>query len=132
MVRSAAKNHESVAIVSDPADYARLIAEMDEKSGATSYDFRRMLAAKAYAATAAYDSMIARWFDFADQEETFTETMTVGGKLSSTLRYGENPHQKDALYLPLGPSANGIAQYKPLQCQELSYNNYNEDTPATK
>src|SRR3546814_16107477 len=81
----------------DPADYARLIAEMEQKSGSTSYDFRRMLAAKAYAATAAYDSMIASWFAFADQGETFPETLTVGGKLSSTLRYGENPHQHAAL-----------------------------------
>src|SRR3546814_14934239 len=95
---------------------------MDEKSGATSYDFRRMLAAKAYAATAAYDSMIASWFAFADQGETFPETLTVGSKLSSTLRYGENPHQYAALYLPLGPSANGIAQSRQIQGQELSYN----------
>lgn len=130
MVRSAAKNHESVAIVTDPADYTRLIAEMDEKSGATSYDFRRMLAAKAYAATAAYDSMIASWFAFADQGATFPETLTVGGKLSSTLRYGENPHQNAALYLPLGPSANGIAQSRQIQGKELSYNNYNDADAA--
>ncbi len=56
MVRSAAKNHASVTIVTDPADYARLLAEMDERAGATSYDFRRLCAAKAYAATAEYDA----------------------------------------------------------------------------
>src|SRR5690606_5876833 len=67
MVRSAAKNHASVTILTDPADYARLIEEMDSKAGATSYDFRRHCAAKAYAATAQYDAMIANWFAFADQ-----------------------------------------------------------------
>ena len=130
MVRSAAKNHESVAILTDPADYARLTAEMDEKGGKTSYDFRRMLAAKAYAATAAYDSMIASWFAHVDQETMFPESLITGGKLSSTLRYGENPHQSAALYLPLGPSAQGIAQAKQLQGKELSYNNYNDADAA--
>src|SRR3546814_16525527 len=89
-----------------------------------------MMAAKAYAATAAYDSMIASWFAFADQGETFPETLTVGSKLSSTLRYGENPHQYAALYLPLGPSANGIAQSRQIQGKELSYNNYNDADAA--
>ncbi len=130
MVRSAAKNHESVAIVTDPADYARLIAEMGEKGGATSYDFRRMLAAKAYAATAAYDGMIANWFAFADQGATFPETLSVPGRLSATLRYGENPHQSAALYLPMGPAANGIAQARQVQGKELSYNNYNDADAA--
>ncbi|HEX7782821.1 MAG TPA: bifunctional phosphoribosylaminoimidazolecarboxamide formyltransferase/IMP cyclohydrolase [Sphingobium sp.] len=130
MVRSAAKNHESVAILTDPADYARLIAEMAEQAGATSYDFRRMLAAKAYAATAAYDSMIASWFAFADQGVAFPETLTTGARLASTLRYGENPHQSAALYLPLGPTANGIAQASQVQGKELSYNNYNDADAA--
>ncbi|MET0371799.1 MAG: bifunctional phosphoribosylaminoimidazolecarboxamide formyltransferase/IMP cyclohydrolase [Sphingobium sp.] len=130
MVRSAAKNHESVAIVTDPADYARLIAEMAEKGGATSYDFRRLLAAKAYAATAAYDSMIASWFAFADQGEAFPETLAMSSRLSTTLRYGENPHQSAALYLPLGPSANGIAQARQVQGKALSYNNYNDADAA--
>jgi phosphoribosylaminoimidazolecarboxamide formyltransferase/IMP cyclohydrolase len=130
MVRSAAKNHESVAILTDPADYARLIAEMAEQAGATSYDFRRMLAAKAYAATAAYDSMIASWFAFADQGVAFPETLTTGTKRASTLRYGENPHQSAALYLPIGPTANGIAQAAQVQGKELSYNNYNDADAA--
>ncbi|WP_336962091.1 bifunctional phosphoribosylaminoimidazolecarboxamide formyltransferase/IMP cyclohydrolase [Sphingobium aquiterrae] len=130
MVRSAAKNHESVAILTDPADYARLIAEMADNAGATSYDFRRMLAGKAYAATAAYDSMIAGWFAHADQGVMFPETLSVASRLSTTLRYGENPHQSAALYLPLGPTANGIAQAKQLQGKALSYNNYNDADAA--
>ncbi|AUW57246.1 bifunctional phosphoribosylaminoimidazolecarboxamide formyltransferase/inosine monophosphate cyclohydrolase [Sphingobium sp. SCG-1] len=129
MVRSAAKNHESVAIVTDPADYARLISEMAE-SGATSYNFRRLLAAKAYAATAAYDSMIANWFAFADQGSMFPESLSVASTLSSTLRYGENPHQSAALYVPVAPGAKGIAQAIQLQGKELSYNNYNDADAA--
>src|SRR3546814_4058347 len=65
MVRSAAKNHAHVAIVTDPADYAELIAALDEKGGMTSLEFRKRLAAKAFSATAAYDSMISSWFSFA-------------------------------------------------------------------
>ncbi len=130
MVRSAAKNHESVAIVTDPADYARLIAEMDEKGGKTSYDFRRMLAAKAYAATAAYDSVIASWFAHADQGQKFPPVRTMASRLAMPLRYGENPHQDAALYLPFGPAARGIAQAQQVQGKELSYNNLNDADAA--
>ena len=130
MVRSAAKNHESVTIVTDPADYARLIAEMDGNAGATSYDFRRLCAAKAYAATAAYDSMIAAWFAKVDQGIDFPESRAVPTKLVSMLRYGENPHQRAALYVPFGPAARGIAQAVQVQGKELSYNNYNDADAA--
>jgi len=112
------------------ADYARLIAEMDDKGGATSYDFRRMLAAKAYAATAAYDSMISQWFAFADQQQLFPDFLAVNGRAPVELRYGENPHQKAALYTPAGPHGHGIAQAEQLQGKELSYNNYNDADAA--
>jgi phosphoribosylaminoimidazolecarboxamide formyltransferase/IMP cyclohydrolase len=130
MVRSAAKNHESVAIVTDPADYARLIAEMAEKGGATSYDFRRLLAAKAYAATAAYDAMIASWFGHVDQAQAFPESLSLPIKKLAGLRYGENPHQQAALYVPVGPTARGIAQATQVQGKELSFNNYNDADAA--
>jgi len=130
MVRSAAKNHASVTIVTDPGDYARLLGEMDEKAGATSYDFRRLCAAKAYAATAEYDAMIASWFAFADQGKMFPESLPVPLKLSSELRYGENPHQKAALYVPAGPAAKGIGQAIQVQGKELSYNNLNDADAA--
>src|SRR5947208_719115 len=74
MVRSAAKNHGYVAIATDPGDYPELIAALSETGGATTLEFRQRLAAKAFAATAAYDSAIAQWFAFADQGETFPET----------------------------------------------------------
>jgi phosphoribosylaminoimidazolecarboxamide formyltransferase / IMP cyclohydrolase len=130
MVRSAAKNHESVVIVTDPADYARLITEMDAKGGATTYDFRRLCAAKAYAATAAYDSMIAGWFFKVDQGQDFPEMRAMPTKMVSMLRYGENPHQRAALYVPYGPAARGIAQAVQVQGKELSYNNYNDADAA--
>lgn len=130
MVRSAAKNHESVAIITDPADYDRLIEEMEANSGATSYDFRRLLASKAYAATAAYDSMIASWFAYVDQGQKFPPVRTIGSRLKSTLRYGENPHQEAALYFPLGPATAGIGQAVQVQGKELSYNNYNDADAA--
>ena len=130
MVRSAAKNHASVTIVTDPADYDRLMSEMDEKGGATSYAFRRLCAAKAYAATAEYDAMIASWFAFADQGQLFPEKLSLPLRLSSNLRYGENPHQQAAFYAPAGPSSAGIGQAQQIQGKELSFNNYNDADAA--
>ena len=130
MVRSAAKNHAYVTILTDPADYAGLLAELEAKDGATSYDFRKRLAARAFAATAAYDAMISQWFAFADQQQTFPEMLAITGARREELRYGENPHQRAALYIPKGPHAKGIAQAEQLQGKELSYNNYNDADAA--
>ena len=130
MVRSAAKNHAFVTIVTDPADYDNLIAELEESNGATSLDFRRKCAAKAYSATAAYDSMISQWFAFADQGQLFPDMLAVNGAVSAELRYGENPHQRAALYMPIGPHGLGITQAEQIQGKELSYNNYNDADAA--
>src|SRR5690606_33409891 len=73
MVRSAAKNHRYVTIVTDPADYDALYAELAEHDGATTLEFRKTMAAKAFAATAAYDAMISQWFAFADQGQMFPD-----------------------------------------------------------
>ena len=129
MVRSAAKNHQFVTIVTDPADYDTLLGELDA-TGATTLDFRRKCASKAFAATAAYDSMISQWFAFADQQQTFPDFLAVNGKAPVELRYGENPHQKAALYTPVGPHVRGIAQAEQLQGKDLSYNNYNDADAA--
>ena len=129
MVRSAAKNHEHVAIVTDPADYPALIGQL-QANGGTDLDFRRMLAAKAFARTAAYDSMIASWFAFADQQQAYPPTRFIVGSKSAELRYGENPHQKAALYLPMGPATPGVAQARQVQGKELSYNNLNDANAA--
>lgn len=124
MVRSAAKNHAFVAIVTDPADYA-LVA-----GGTTTLDARKRLAAKAYALTAQYDATISAWFAFADQAEMFPEKVSMPLSLGHELRYGENPHQRAALYVPAGVAVRGIAQAEQVQGKELSYNNYNDADAA--
>ena len=129
MVRSSAKNHAFVTIVTDPADYDTLLGEM-AKGGATSLAFRKRMASKAFAATAAYDSMISQWFAFADQQQLFPQFLAVNGLAPVELRYGENPHQQAALYTPAGPHAPGIAQAEQVQGKELSYNNYNDADAA--
>ena len=129
MVRSAAKNHAHVAIVTDPADYASLLEQLDANGG-TTLEFRKKLAAKAFALTAAYDSIISQWFAFADQGQRWPETWVLANELKMPLRYGENPHQQAALYLPVGPNTRGIAQARQVQGKELSYNNLNDASAA--
>lgn len=130
MVRSAAKNHVHVAIVTDPADYAALLTELDTYGGATTLELRKKLAAKAFALTAEYDSTISQWFAFADQRERWPLSWTFSSRLKMGLRYGENPHQSAALYIPLGPTARGVAQAEQVQGKELSYNNLNDANAA--
>jgi phosphoribosylaminoimidazolecarboxamide formyltransferase/IMP cyclohydrolase len=130
MVRSAAKNHRFVAIVTDPEDYAELTRTLEANDGTTSLELRKYLAAKAFAATAAYDSTIAQWFAFADQGEMFPSVLPLALNRGEELRYGENPHQKAALYLPAGPHARGVAQARQAQGKALSYNNLNDADAA--
>ncbi len=130
MVRSAAKNHAFVTIVTDPADYEELIAELDANGGSTSLAFRKRMAAKAFALTAAYDSMISQWFAYADQGLRWPPSWTMSANLKMPLRYGENPHQQAALYIPAGPHTRGIAQAEQVQGKELSYNNLNDANAA--
>ena len=130
MVRSSAKNHQFVTIVTDPSDYSTLLSELETSDGATSLAFRKAMAAKAFAATASYDSMISQWFAFADQGQLFPDMLAINGRAPTELRYGENPHQKAALYTPVGPHHRGIAQAEQLQGKELSYNNYNDADAA--
>ena len=128
MIRSAAKNHASVAVVVDPADYEKLLGDMGQHEGATCPKFRRKLASKAYARTAAYDAAIATWF--AEQLELDTpDTRVFAGRLAQTLRYGENPHQRAAFYIS-DNSRPGVATARQLQGKELSYNNLNDTDAA--
>ena len=130
MVRSAAKNHAHVAIVTDPSDYAALLEELDAHGGATTVELRRKLAAKAFALTAEYDSTISQWFAFADQGQRWPAKWSLSSTMKMPLRYGENPHQSAALYLPVGPAAHGVAQALQVQGKELSYNNLNDANAA--
>jgi phosphoribosylaminoimidazolecarboxamide formyltransferase/IMP cyclohydrolase len=119
MIRSAAKNHAFVTILTDPADYRDLMAAMDADDGSVTLEMRRKYAAKAYAATASYDAMIANWFATVDQQQQFPDTLTVTATRAEILRYGENPHQQAALY-----TATGLSQATQVQGKALSYNNY--------
>jgi phosphoribosylaminoimidazolecarboxamide formyltransferase/IMP cyclohydrolase len=126
MIRSAAKNHASVAVVTDPADYAELIASLDQ--GGTDLALRRRLAASAYARTGAYDAAISGWFQ-TTLGLPWQRNLAVGGALSQTLRYGENPHQAGAFYVGGAPRP-GIGSAIQLQGKELSYNNLNDTDAA--
>jgi phosphoribosylaminoimidazolecarboxamide formyltransferase / IMP cyclohydrolase len=128
LIRAAAKNHDFVTVVVDPGDYDAVIAEMTAHDGATTRTLRRRLARTAYARTAAYDAAIAGWMD-AQAGEAFPPRFTISGKLSQTLRYGENPHQQAAVYLT-GEQRPGVALGRQLQGKELSYNNFNDADAA--
>ncbi|MER2519867.1 MAG: bifunctional phosphoribosylaminoimidazolecarboxamide formyltransferase/IMP cyclohydrolase [Bdellovibrionales bacterium] len=128
MVRAAAKNHESVAVVVDPAQYEDLLNELKENNGSTSPDFRKALAAKAYAHTASYDAAVSGWF--AEQlGEEYPETLAFAATRRQSLRYGENPHQSAAFYVT-EPAQIGIAGAIQVQGKELSYNNINDTDAA--
>jgi phosphoribosylaminoimidazolecarboxamide formyltransferase/IMP cyclohydrolase len=126
MIRAAAKNHDFVAVLTDPAQYATVLAELAAHGG-TSLATRRRLAAAAYARTAAYDAAIASWFARAEGE-VFPPRLAFAGTLRQTLRYGENPHQRAAFYVT-GERRPGVAAATQLQGKELSYNNF-ADTDA--
>jgi phosphoribosylaminoimidazolecarboxamide formyltransferase/IMP cyclohydrolase len=128
MIRAAAKNHDAVAVVVEPADYAALAAELDAHAGATTLALRRRLAAAAYARTGAYDAAISGWFA-AQNGERWPARLVVAGARRETLRYGENPHQAAAFYAA-GPERPGVATARQLQGKELSYNNYNDTDAA--
>ena len=128
MIRAAAKNHAFVGVVVDTEDYDAVLAEMDAQNGATSYGFRQRLAQTAYARTAAYDTEVSTWLAGAAGIET-PRRRSFTGKLTQTLRYGENPHQSASLY-SASPSRTGVASAKQLQGKELSYNNINDTDAA--
>jgi phosphoribosylaminoimidazolecarboxamide formyltransferase/IMP cyclohydrolase len=128
MLRSAAKNHERVAVVVDPADYAAILAELDDV-GEVSGGTRFRLARKAFAHTASYDGAIASHLGRIETPGAaladFPETLHVSGRRARSLRYGENPHQKAAFYALEGNGESGpsLADARVLQGKELSYNN---------
>jgi len=128
MIRAAAKNHAYATVVVDPTDYSAVLAALDANGGAIPYALRQRLAAKAFARTAAYDAAISTWFAQA-VGEPFPVNRSVAGRLSASLRYGENPHQAAALYLG-GERRAGVSTARQLQGKELSYNNINDTDAA--
>ena len=128
MTRAAAKNHNDVTTIVDPADYASVIEEMRAHSGSTLQATRTRLAAKAFARTAAYDSIVSSWL-LAEAGETLGPNRSLGGSLIQSLRYGENPHQSAGFYRT-GEIREGVATAQQLQGKELSYNNINDTDAA--
>jgi len=133
MVRAAAKNSANVAVVTDPADYADVLDAV--RAGGTTLAQRRALAARAFAATAAYDAAVATWWAQSLASEALEEDADAPGfpaflggawQRQAVLRYGENPHQSAALYVggaALG-AGEGLATAEQLHGKEMSYNNY--------
>ncbi|AZO10758.1 MULTISPECIES: bifunctional phosphoribosylaminoimidazolecarboxamide formyltransferase/IMP cyclohydrolase [unclassified Mesorhizobium] len=128
MIRASAKNHAYVAIVTDPADYASVVNALEMNFGSLSLDFRKKLAAKAFARTATYDAAISGWFAEALEIEHPT-WRAFGGHLDQVMRYGENPHQDAGFYLS-GDKRPGVATARQLQGKQLSYNNINDTDAA--
>jgi phosphoribosylaminoimidazolecarboxamide formyltransferase / IMP cyclohydrolase len=125
-VRSAAKNYQHVAIVTDPADYGVVLREMDAAQGGVGAETRFRLAQKAYSHTAAYDGAISNYLTSlapGGARQRFPERYNTQYERVQTLRYGENPHQEAAFYRDPAAAPGGIATYRQLQGKELSYNN---------
>ncbi|MBO0439746.1 bifunctional phosphoribosylaminoimidazolecarboxamide formyltransferase/IMP cyclohydrolase [Candidatus Enterococcus ikei] len=130
MLRSAAKNHQSVTVVVDPKDYEQVLAELSQ-TGETTFETRQKLAAKVFRHTAAYDALIAGYLtDLVHEKEP--ESLTLTYDLKQTLRYGENSHQEAAFYQNALPVPFSIASAKQLHGKELSYNNIKDADAAIR
>jgi phosphoribosylaminoimidazolecarboxamide formyltransferase / IMP cyclohydrolase len=132
MIRSAAKNHNDVAVVVAPEQYEKVIADLKQNGGATSFSLRQSLAAAAFAHTASYDAVVAQYFSDVTSQESDSASLSFGERRNlalqkiTDLRYGENPHQKAALYILDGhaPPPGTLAGAKLLSGKEMSFNNY--------
>ncbi len=132
MVRSAAKNHRHVVVLTDPSDYAQVLQEMAEQAAAVSFATRFRLACKAYAHTAEYDGAIADWLALQAQPEEapFPPRLHLHFVKAQSLRYGENPHQQAAFYRDANPAPGTLASWRQHQGKELSYNNIADSDAA--
>ena len=124
MVRSSAKNHASVAVVTSPGQYPQLFDAL--AAGGFTLDQRQQLAAEAFAHTAAYDIAVAGWLrqEVTESAEPFSSWAGASWRLAEVLRYGENPHQQAALYRTRGRATSGLAAARQLHGKPMSYNNY--------
>jgi phosphoribosylaminoimidazolecarboxamide formyltransferase/IMP cyclohydrolase len=126
LIRSAAKNHDFVTVLTEPDQYDCVLDEIAENGG-TTLVLRRRLAGEAYARTAAYDAAIAGWFA-QRRGERFPRRLAISGTVRQALRYGENPHQAAAFYVT--GERRGVATAVQVQGKELSYNNLNDTDAA--
>lgn len=123
LIRAAAKNHAYVAVVTDPADYSSIVEEMEKNGGGVTLETRRKLALKAFQFTSYYDAAISSHYMRKLGAAEFPAHFPTPLKLSNLLRYGENPHQKGALYISPAGAGAAIARAEKLQGKELSFNN---------
>jgi phosphoribosylaminoimidazolecarboxamide formyltransferase/IMP cyclohydrolase len=125
MVRAASKNHDAVTVIVDPADYATVLTELDTHEGATSPALRAWLAAKAFAHTARYDTMVANYLQTRNPAPgaEFPQSLPLVYEKVQDLRYGENPHQQAAFYRDVTPRGSSVSSARMLQGKELSFNN---------
>ena len=133
MVRSAAKNYQHVAVVTDPADYASVLAELKAHQGAVTTGTCYDLARKAFSHTAQYDSAISNYLtarELNGERADFPSRLNLNFERVQAMRYGENPHQKAAFYRDLQPAPGTLAHYTQLQGKELSYNNIGDADAA--
>ncbi|MAA73430.1 MAG: bifunctional phosphoribosylaminoimidazolecarboxamide formyltransferase/inosine monophosphate cyclohydrolase [Salinisphaeraceae bacterium] len=127
MLRAAAKNHRWVCVLTDPGDYAEFVAELKANAGAVGAEFRQRAALKGFRLTSAYDAAIADYLAAPDQpsedDAPLPERLTLHFDKRDALRYGENPHQSAALYVPAGRPASALTGARQIQGKALSYNN---------
>lgn len=125
LIRSAASNYRSVIVIVRPERYTEVLTYLT-REGDLEEDFRRRLAAEAFAHAAAYDARLASWLR---RDEAFPIDLVIAGSLAQHLRYGENPHQQAAFYR-LGPEPGGLGSARQLQGAELSFNNIQDGAAA--
>ncbi len=128
MIRSAAKNHKFVTVITNPEQYDLVLSDLEANNGSTSTDVRFSLAKEAFIRTATYDQVIANWFD--DSNSGFSEIMYSQSKLQQTLRYGENPDQPAAVYSQLGHQGPSVVNASVVAGKPLSYNNLLDSAAA--
>ena len=130
MIRAAAKNHDFVTICTDPSDYMAITEELKQHGGITE-PMRRQLAARAFAHTANYDSMISRWMTDDQELPPLPPQLSIAGDAVMTMRYGENPHQNAVLYRMADRNPrHGVMTARLIQGKPLSYNNINDTDAA--
>ncbi len=128
MIRAAAKNHDAVAVVVDPGDYDQVLATL--RNNEMSAEYRRRLAAKAYAHTAAYDTAISKYLSRSLGDDPLGKSFLHAGSIKEKLRYGENPHQEAAFYIDQSQTEGALASARQLQGKALSYNNIADSDAA--
>lgn len=129
MLRSAAKNYQDVSVITDPSDYEKVLEEL-KQNGQVSVDTKFYLMQKVFEHTANYDAMICKYIKEQRNDESFPQELTLTYEKVQEMRYGENPHQKGALYKEIGKCEGSLTIAEQLNGKELSFNNINDTNGA--